>query len=126
MRHAAHTADQFGLPLQHVNGCHAVVQGACLGPGTLENPGVTRQETALGPPPAFSISWLRRCLCIEPLLQVDGLIMPSCVELGTPHLVHALMLGSAEGYRCPEPNVEVVEIFESSYEAFSIELTSIA
>ena len=46
------------------------------------------------------------------LLQVDGLIMAGLVELCTPHLVYALMLGSAEGHGRPEPNVEVVKIFE--------------
>jgi len=59
--------------------------------------------------PGFcSVCPLRRLL-----LQVDGFIMPGLVELCTPHLVYALMLGSAESYRCPEPNVEVVEIFQS-------------
>jgi hypothetical protein len=40
--------------------------------------------------------------------------------------VHALVLGSAEGHGCPESNVEVVEIFESSYQCFGFELTAIA
>jgi hypothetical protein len=51
----------------------------------------------------------------SPLLQVDGLIMPDLVELGTPHLVHTLVLGSAERHGRPEPNVEVVQALESSY-----------
>ena len=46
------------------------------------------------------------------LLKIDGLIVSGLVELCTPHLVNALMLGLAEGHRRPEPNVEVVEIFE--------------
>ena len=43
----------------------------------------------------------------KPLLQVDGLVMPSLVELCTPHLVHALVVGPAEDYGRAEPNVEV-------------------
>jgi len=57
-----------------------------------------------------------------PLLQVDGLIVPCLVELCTPYLVHALMLGPAEGHGCPEPNVEIVEIFQGSYQFLGVEL----
>ena len=48
-------------------------------------------------------------------LQINGLITPCLVEPCTPHFVHALVLGSAEGHGCPQSNVEVAEIFESSY-----------
>jgi len=51
----------------------------------------------------------------SPLLQVDGLIMPRLVELCAPHLVHALVVGAAEGHGRAEPNVEIVQIFQSSY-----------
>ena len=47
------------------------------------------------------------------LLQVDRLVMPGLVELCTPHFVHTLVLGTAEGHGRPEPNVEVAEIFQS-------------
>ena len=47
------------------------------------------------------------------LLQVDGLIVPCLVELCTPHLVHALVVGPAEDHGRAEPNVEVAEIFQS-------------
>ena len=60
------------------------------------------------------------------LLQVNGLIVPSLVELCTPHLVHALVLGSAECHGRPEPNVEVAEIFESCYQSFGVELSAIS
>ena len=61
-----------------------------------------------------------------PLLQVDGSIIPGCVELCPPHLVHALVFGSAEGHGCPEPKVEVTEIFESCYQSLGVERTAIA
>src|SRR5262249_16472157 len=51
----------------------------------------------------------------KPLLQVDGLVMPSLVELCTPHLVHPLVVGAAEGHRRPEAKVEIAKIFEGSY-----------
>ena len=60
------------------------------------------------------------------LLQVNGLIVPGLIELCTPHLVHALMLGFAEGHGRPEPNVEVAEIFESFYQSFGVELRAIS
>ena len=60
------------------------------------------------------------------LLQVNGLIVPGLIELRTPHLVHALMLGFAEGHGRPEPNVEVAEIFESFYQSFGVELRAIS
>ena len=47
------------------------------------------------------------------LLQIDGLVMPSLVELCAPHLVHALVVGPAEDYGRAEPNVEVAQIFQS-------------
>ena len=47
------------------------------------------------------------------LLQVDGLIVSGLVELCTPHLVHALVVGPAEDHGRAEPNVEVAEIFQS-------------
>ncbi len=47
--------------------------------------------------------------------------MPGLVELGSPHFVHTLVLGPAEAHRRPEPNVEVVEIFQSSYHFFGVE-----
>jgi hypothetical protein len=42
----------------------------------------------------------------SPLLQVDGLIMPSLVELCAPHLVHALVVGAEfEGFAEEYPEV---------------------
>jgi hypothetical protein len=41
------------------------------------------------------------------LLQINWLIVPGLVELCTPHLMHTLVLGSAERHGRPEPNVEV-------------------
>jgi hypothetical protein len=49
------------------------------------------------------------------LLKIDGLIMPGLIELCTPHLVHALVVGPAEGHRRPEAKVEIAKIFEGSY-----------
>ena len=60
------------------------------------------------------------------LLQVDRLVMPGLVELCTPHFVHTLVLGTAEGHGRPEPNVEVANIFESAYQSFGVELRAIA
>ena len=57
-----------------------------------------------------------------PLLQVNGLIVPRRVELCTPHLVHALVFGSAEAHGRPEPDVEVAKLLESSYQFFGVEL----
>jgi len=51
----------------------------------------------------------------QPLLQVDGLIMPGFVELCTPHFVYALVVGAAEGHGRPKPDVKVVQIFQGSY-----------
>ena len=48
------------------------------------------------------------------LLQIDGLVMPGLVELCTPHLVHALVIGPAEDHGRTEPNVEVAQIFQSA------------
>jgi hypothetical protein len=43
---------------------------------------------------------------LRPLLQVDGLIMPSLVELCAPHLVHALVVGAEfEGFAEEYPEV---------------------
>src|SRR5271166_6479760 len=50
-------------------------------------------------------------LCL--LLQIDGLVMPSLVELCTPHLVHALVIRPTEDHGRADPNVEVVQIFQS-------------
>ena len=50
-----------------------------------------------------------------------GSIMPGLVELCPPHLVHALVFGSAEGHGCPEPKVEVTENFESCYQSLGVE-----
>jgi hypothetical protein len=61
-----------------------------------------------------------------PLLQINRLITPVGVQLCTPHLVHTLMLGSAEGHECPEPNVIVAKIFESLHEFFGVEIRTIA
>jgi len=47
------------------------------------------------------------------LLQIDRLIMPSLIELCTPHPVHALMVGPAEEHGRAEPDVEIAHIFES-------------
>src|SRR5262249_32583309 len=47
------------------------------------------------------------------LLQIDGLVMPGLVELCTPHLVHTLVIGPAEDHGRAEPNVEVMQIFQS-------------
>src|SRR6266566_2067912 len=58
----------------------------------------------------------------RPLLQVDGLIMPRLVELCTPHLVHTLVLGTTERDGRSKPNVEIAEIFESSYQFLGVEL----
>ena len=52
--------------------------------------------------------------------------MPGRVELCAPHLVHSLVLGSAEGHGCPEPDVEVAKILESCYQFFGVELRAIA
>jgi hypothetical protein len=49
------------------------------------------------------------------LLKIDGLIMPGLIELCTPHLVHPLVVGPAEGHRRPEAKVESAKIFEGSY-----------
>ena len=46
------------------------------------------------------------------LLQIDGLVMPSLVELCTPHLVHALVIRPTEDHGRADPNVEVVQIFQ--------------
>ncbi len=43
--------------------------------------------------------------------------MPRLVELRTPNLVHALVLGAAEGHGCPEPNVEIAETLDSNRKA---------
>jgi len=51
----------------------------------------------------------------KPLLQIDGLIMPGLIELCTPHLVHPLVVGPAEGHRRPEAKVEIAKIFKGSY-----------
>jgi hypothetical protein len=47
------------------------------------------------------------------LLQIDGLVMRSLVELCAPHLVHALVVGPAEDHGRAEPNVEIAQIFQS-------------
>ena len=47
------------------------------------------------------------------LLQIDGLVMSSLVELCAPHLVHALVVGPAEDHGRAESNVEVTQIFQS-------------
>ena len=60
------------------------------------------------------------------LLQVDGLIVPGLIELRSPHLVHALMLGFTEGHGRPEPNIEVAEIFEGFDQSFCVELRAIS
>src|SRR6516164_11713683 len=62
----------------------------------------------------------------KPLLQVDGLVMPSLVELCTPHPVHALVVGPAEDYGRAETNVEVAQIFQSHDQSFGLELRAIA
>ncbi|HEV2730255.1 MAG TPA: hypothetical protein VGV15_09510, partial [Terriglobales bacterium] len=41
------------------------------------------------------------------LLQVNGLIMPIRAELRSPHFVHALVLGTAEGHGCSKPDVKI-------------------
>jgi len=56
------------------------------------------------------------------LLQVNRLIMPTCVELCAPHLVHALVLGTVEGHGRSKPNVKIVQTFEGFHEFFSVEL----
>jgi hypothetical protein len=48
--------------------------------------------------------------------------MPGLVELCTPHLVHALVIGAAESHGRSKPNVEIAKIFESAYQFLSIEL----
>jgi len=49
------------------------------------------------------------------LLQINSLIMPSLIELCTPHLVHALMVGPAEEHGRAEPDVELAQIFQSPH-----------
>ena len=61
-------------------------------------------------------------LAPPPLLQVDGLIMPSLIELCAPHLVHALVIGATERHGRSKPNVEIAKIFESAYKFLGIEL----
>ena len=63
-------------------------------------------------PRAGRIERLRPALSL--LLQVGGLIVSGLVELCTPYLVHALVVGPAESHGRAEPNVEVVKIFEGS------------
>jgi hypothetical protein len=48
-------------------------------------------------------------------MKIDGLIMPGLIELCTPHPVHPLVVGAAEGHRRPEAKVEIAKIFEGSY-----------
>jgi hypothetical protein len=60
------------------------------------------------------------------LLKVNGLITAVRVELCSPHLVHALVLGSTEGHWCSESKVQVLETFESLNELFGIEIRPIA
>jgi hypothetical protein len=68
----------------------------------------------------------RLCPCRSvrkpPLLQVNGLKVPGLVELCTPHLMHALVIGATERHGRPEPNVEIAEIFESAYQFLGVEL----
>ena len=52
--------------------------------------------------------------------------MPVCVKLCAPHLVHALVLGTAEGHGRSKPNVKIAQIFEGSHEFFGVELGAIA
>jgi hypothetical protein len=42
--------------------------------------------------------------------------MPGLVELCSPHLVHALVIGATERHGRSKPNVEIAEIFESAYQ----------
>jgi hypothetical protein len=56
------------------------------------------------------------------LLKIDGLIMPSLIELCAPHLVHALVVGATERHGRSKPNVEIAKIFESAYKFLGIEL----
>ena len=56
------------------------------------------------------------------LLQVNGLIMPIRAELSSPHFVHALVLGTAEGHGCSKPDVKIALILENFYQAFGVEL----
>src|SRR5689334_19947073 len=56
------------------------------------------------------------------LLKVNRLVMPGLVQLGSPHLVQALMVRSAEAHRRSKPNVEVVEIFEGFDQPFGVDL----
>ena len=56
------------------------------------------------------------------LLKIDGLIMPGLVELCTPHLVYALVIGATERHGRSKPNVEIAKIFESTYQFLGIEL----
>src|SRR6516225_11897160 len=75
-------------------------------------------------PRAGRIERLRPALSL--LLQVDGLIVSGLVELCTPYLVYALVVGPAESHGRAEPNVEVVKIFEGSNQSFGVELCAIA
>ena len=49
-------------------------------------------------------------------------MMAGRVELGTPHLVHALVLGWAEGHGRTKPKVKAAKIFENCYQSFGVEL----
>ena len=59
-------------------------------------------------------------------MQVNGLIMPIRAELRSPHFVHALVLGRAEGHGCSKPDVKIALILENFYQAFGVELGAIA
>jgi hypothetical protein len=52
--------------------------------------------------------------------------MPGLIELCAPHLVHALVIGATERHRRPEPNVEIVEIFQGSYQFLGVALLGLS
>jgi hypothetical protein len=54
------------------------------------------------------------------------LIVTTLIELRTPHLMHALMLGSAEGHGRSKPNVKIADIFKSPYQFLGVKLRATA
>src|SRR6476659_948052 len=60
------------------------------------------------------------------LLQIDRLIPPVLVELGTPNLVHALMFGLSEADWRPQANVDGAATLKRGHQSFSIQLGTVA
>jgi hypothetical protein len=72
-----------------------------------------RQSPSLGRFPEEDCREIGPSVEESSLLQVDGLIVSGLVELCTPHLMHALVVGPAEDHGRSKSNVEVTEIFQS-------------